>query len=467
MTYRFRSIEVPDHNPFANDCLSRSFAVTFIADLIGRAHDSGPFVIAIDAPYGSGKSTFVEMLRGVLRQRDYFSVQFNAWDVDYATDPLVAIIAALDSEIKASDFAPSGLKTALKSVKNVATAISKRSILAGIKIATFGALELDKEVEKIAADLAAESSSDLIAEFHNQENLKSKFRSSMVNIVQNIRKGGKKGALIFFIDELDRCRPDFAMSLLERIKHLFDVPDVVFVLSIDKRQLTSATAAVYGQGIDAEEYLRKFIDIDFGLPRAKTKPFVEMAIVRCGLSEIFASRTPADFQPLQEQAQFVNFFSVMADSLQLSLRAIERCIIRLKVVFDQTESHAYLNPIFVALLTIIRATDNPMYKRIVTGLDSSAALLQYFEAKGVGLPMDSWIVIEANLAANDPNDLRRNQLRARYDSLIASTPTPPEERRKAQRFIGIFEFAERRDDVRGESLRIVASRVDMAGHIQE
>jgi hypothetical protein len=81
--------------------------------------------------------------------------------------------------------------------------------------------------------------------------------------------------------------------------------------------------------------------------------------------------------------------------------------------------------------------------------------------------MDSWIVIEANLAANDTNDQRRNQLKGTYDALLESTATSPEERRMATRFMGIFEFAERRDDVPGESLRLVASRVDMAGHIQE
>lgn len=67
---------------------------------------------------------------------------------------------------------------------------------------------------------------------------------------------------MFFIDELDRCRPTFAIELLERIKHLFDIQNIVFVLSIDKEQLEASTAAAYGSAINAPEYLRRFIDLE-------------------------------------------------------------------------------------------------------------------------------------------------------------------------------------------------------------
>ena len=93
--------------------------------------------------------------------------------------------------------------------------------------------------------------------------------------VQAIGEGEPQRPLVFFIDELDRCRPSFAIELLERVKHLFDVKNIVFVLSIDKKQLEAITAAVYGERIDALEYLRRFIDLDFYLPLPHTKDYTK------------------------------------------------------------------------------------------------------------------------------------------------------------------------------------------------
>jgi hypothetical protein len=69
------------------------------------------------------------------------------------------------------------------------------------------------------------------------------------------------------IDELDRCRPSFALETLERVKHLFDVPGVVFVLFVHGPALHSAIRRTYGQQIDPSAYLRKFISLTLSMPR--------------------------------------------------------------------------------------------------------------------------------------------------------------------------------------------------------
>jgi hypothetical protein len=82
--------------------------------------------------------------------------------------------------------------------------------------------------------------------------------------------------LVYMVDELDRCNPTFAVKVLERIKHLFDVPNVVFVLSIDKRQLACSVKGFYGSNeIDADEYLRRFIDVDYYLPKPDAELFCD------------------------------------------------------------------------------------------------------------------------------------------------------------------------------------------------
>ena len=75
--------------------------------------------------------------------------------------------------------------------------------------------------------------------------------------------------MVFIIDELDRCRPTFAIELLERVKHIFDVPNIVFVFGINREELTKSLRSVYGE-IEAEEYLRRFFDMELRLCRIRT-----------------------------------------------------------------------------------------------------------------------------------------------------------------------------------------------------
>lgn len=74
--------------------------------------------------------------------------------------------------------------------------------------------------------------------------------------------------IVIVIDELDRCRPDYALAVLEVIKHFFAVPKVHFILGINGEALESSVRARYGVDVDAESYLRKFINASFSLPRA-------------------------------------------------------------------------------------------------------------------------------------------------------------------------------------------------------
>lgn len=72
--------------------------------------------------------------------------------------------------------------------------------------------------------------------------------------------------MIIVVDELDRCRPDFSITLLEKIKHVFEVPNVSFLLVANMNQLSAAISHVYGNGSDISRYVDKFIKIVVSLP---------------------------------------------------------------------------------------------------------------------------------------------------------------------------------------------------------
>lgn len=101
-----------------------------------------------------------------------------------------------------------------------------------------------------------------------------------------MEKRKKRSPIAFFIDELDRCRPDYAVRLLERLKHLFSIAGVFFVLAVDRQQLEASVQGVYGANLNATGYPRKFIDLRYPLPQLSTEEFARALIERFDLAPV-------------------------------------------------------------------------------------------------------------------------------------------------------------------------------------
>lgn len=129
--------------------------------------------------------------------------------------------------------------------------------------------------------------------------------------------------IVIFLDELDRCRPDFAVRTLERIKHFFDVPKVVFVLLINRAQLVAAIKGLYGARLDAEGYLAKFIQLQLVLPKQlrighgtdDNTLYCKRELERYGFN-------PGTGAP----SEFALVFGALSSAMALSLRDIERAV---------------------------------------------------------------------------------------------------------------------------------------------
>lgn len=405
MAYRLSQLDIPVDDPFRNDALERRSVVEFLAGLIDRT--GGPFVLSLDSAWGSGKTTLVRMLQAQLTQQNFCCIYFNAWQVDYVTDPLVALVSCIDGLELGESGAAASFKSHLKTVRRVTSLVAKRTVVAAAKALTVGALDLEEEVETAVSELAGESVKDIVDAFQRESSLLDKFRRELEAAVAQLPAAGKKPTLILFIDEVDRCRPTFAIELLERIKHLFDISNIVFVLSLDKAQLEASLSAVYGVNINSAEYLRRFIDLEYVIPAARTKRFVESLFSRFGLDEIFAKRTHAELR--SDKSNFLGFFSDLADVMHLSLRAQERCLTRLRVVMDQTPENQYLHPILVALLIVLRSSEPGLFKRLSGGQASTKEVMEYLN----GMPgaqkltaEHSGMILEAYLLAADDDGNR-------------------------------------------------------------
>ena len=465
MKYRVQELEVPADEPFKNDALNRKPLVEFLSGLIGRL--SGPFVLALDSPWGTGKTTLVKMLQADLRRQDFLCVYFNAWQVDYVNDPLVALVSAIDEIRLPNGAAQSQFRTHLQTARKITTAVAKRGAIAVAKAATLGGLDLEKDIEAVAAELAGGLAGDAVDAFQKEKKSLEKFRHEVGKAIEQLKVAGKKETLVFFIDELDRCRPSFAIEMLERIKHLFDVPNIVFVLSIDKMQLEASTAAVYGERINAPEYLRRFIDLEYGIPVVQTKKFTEALFARYELDSVFAARNGSETR--YDRSNLVETFTALADIFGLSLRARERCITRLAVVMDQTPIDHYLDPIVVAFLVVLRLKNLELFSAICSEAASPKEAMRFLATLpgGANFVADrDGLLIEAYLLAGDSNEERKL---ARYKALevtAQNASADPAEKSRAGELIRMFRLVSGGYGRRFR-LRHVAGKIELAASVQD
>lgn len=463
MKFRIAEIAVPADEPFKFGAPERKPVVEFLRDLIKQIE--GPFVLALDSPWGTGKTTVVRMLRRTLEIEGFQCVYFNAWKDDYVTDPLIPMVSAIDELKPGGDAANESFRASMATVRKAVGPIAKRAIKAAIKVGTLGVLDVDEAIEEAAADVASEAASDLIDAFQKEKASLEQFRQSLEKAVGKLSQDEPPRPLIFFIDELDRCRPSYAIELLERVKHLFDVPNMVFVLSIDKKQLEAITAAVYGERIDAPEYLRRFIDLEYALPALHTKSYTRALIERFGFKAFFDARKQ-NSSLAYDHDSFVETFTLLAGLFELSLRARERCLTRLAVALTQTRPNEYLDPIVLSLLLVLRTRRPDLYAGLIDGSIAPQDLMKTLREMPRARDFAEYRfspTLEAYLIVGDVEQARKEQTIAALRDLERTQPNTRQ---------GAYanELLREIDDLqiggrRRFSIRNVANKVDLAAKV--
>ncbi len=99
------------------------------------------------------------------------------------------------------------------------------------------------------------------------------FKEMLSELPSKLQEDNEERPLVIIIDELDRCKPTFAVEMIEKIKHLFSVQHIVFVVVMNKSQLEESIKCIYGQNIDAYTYLQKFIHLEMRLPKRTGERF--------------------------------------------------------------------------------------------------------------------------------------------------------------------------------------------------
>ena len=237
--------------------------------------------ISVDAKWGAGKTFYVRQIEQSLNyltrkakelnieenvktvfsknplgslelEHTYFPVYYNAWLYDNHSDPLMSLILSITKVCEC--YCDEKLNSNTLSDKII-------SLMDSFSF-SIGCVQLGSNFGNIKEKF---SGNDILSVVKTEEEIREKVKEIFDSIiVENVQK------LVIFIDELDRCRPNFAIEMLERIKHYFDDDRIIFVASINREQLIHSISKYYGTNFDSTGYLDKFFDWNIYLPELDT-----------------------------------------------------------------------------------------------------------------------------------------------------------------------------------------------------
>lgn len=397
MQLKSEKLDVPTDEPFKNDVLGRKESAEILTQLVSNV--SGPFVLAVDAPWGTGKTTFIEMWMAHLKEKGFPCLDFNAWENDFSDDPLVSLIGEIGASFTPTDSdkaEKSELEKTYDLIKQLGGVLAEKGMSLAMKVAITKLMGQD--VGKLFEDLGAKQ----IEKYEADKEKITDFKKNLRKFVKEL-PGGKDKPLIFFIDELDRCRPDFAVELLEKAKHFFDVDGIIFVLSIDKDQMENAVKHLYGSATDSDGYLRRFIDLDYRLPEPDHKAFCDFLCGKFELEKFFEKRASFSHEFKDDRWSNIETFSKLFKIFNFSLRVQEQCFARLNIVIRTTPSDSYLCPILLCTLICLRADNPKLYLGFVNRSRSFKDVLEYIKDKRGGvefLDKNDGRRLEANLISS-------------------------------------------------------------------
>lgn len=352
-----------------NDAIGRNNEVFNFSELLSTLE--GPYSVAIDSEWGSGKTFFVKQVKMLL---DLLNPQSK---VDKETSDKILKKFNLDSELnenseKVDDSIYSIYFDAWKNdaddepikslIYDIMLELDFKYNFSNTKLTDAGIQALKFLTPVIGG--AVETGSKILDSLFSEEQLKpfikkKLFAKEIQNFISELpnERGNK---LVIFIDELDRCNPAYAVKLLEQIKHYMEDDRIIFVFSVNINQLQHTIKHHYGNNFNATKYLDRFFDLQVKLPKANMMKFYE----NMGLNN--------------SENYTINTICVsIIETFDFSLREIVRLYQNVKVATENfkedmydSKSQGFLNYCVIPIMIAINLIDRDLYTNVIEGRNS-------------------------------------------------------------------------------------------------
>lgn len=301
-----------------------------------KENSENGLVILLNGSWGSGKSTFLEeFVKRIEKEENVELFNFyNAYENDCYDNAYIPFFASIASKIQLEN-------KFTNFIKSVGTGAAS-----GIAVCAFSITrsifknKLGVDINDVIDDLNDELSNfkdDYLVDYQDFCEYKKYVKEKMTSACKN-------NTQIFIIDELDRCKPNFAMETLEIVKHFFDIKNCIFIISVDKLQLEESIKAVYGYGINSAKYFSKLFDYQCNLLPINFYDAVE------GLEKVEYSK-----ELIERSTNLFNY-------LNISLRDSKKIFNDFISKFDNWTME---QSIFMLFLFILKYTDLTFYNAII------------------------------------------------------------------------------------------------------
>lgn len=420
-----------------SDLLGRNENIWYFACLLDQIKNSCS--IALDANWGQGKTFFVKHVQLLIEslnpfltslsdeeKSDITSIFENLKTTSHDEAPFVSQVCVYyDAWINDDDCDPI-LSLVCEILKSTSQHYAFKQPIDGISAASaLFDIFTGNNTEKI---LSVFRTKDLLSELKAQKEIHTLVDEFLDSLLPE--RGDR---LIIFIDELDRCKPDYAVRLLERIKHYFTNDRITFVFSVNISELQHTVKKIYGDGFNACRYLDRFFDYRIALPPAQLSNYYN----KIGIGN--------------SSHVFENTCKAVIDHYDFGLREIAKYVsLTKKAGYEITHRNGYSGfsdgyaemfcmCIILPIVIGLRMVDISLYNDFISGRNAQPLLDILGDgnyANGMmGMLYEPSITSENTLKKED--DLLEDKLRKAYKAIFISD----EERNWEETEIGQYSFS--------------------------
>lgn len=338
-------------NTLKEDILNRNSKLFNLIKLISNINEN--YIISIDGAWGCGKTFFVKQMMYAIDEFDTLDflnndqkeiirnfvqnnmiIYYNAWENDDHINPLLSIIYNILNEL------PNKNDTICN---DQILELTKKTLMNFIEKSSLGIIKAD-DLKQI------KTFKNLTETIFTIEEQKEEFHKLLNAITKNKR-------IVLIVDELDRCKPDYAVKTLETIKHFYNIPNITILITTNNRQLACTIKHFYGNDFDGYGYLNKIYDSVITL---KNENIIDYVKVYCNF--------------MQHTHLPENFAVFLFECFNFSYREINKFMSMYRIVepytnyriFDRNEFITE-SCIFLPLALALKIKDTQAYDKFIAG----------------------------------------------------------------------------------------------------